>query len=139
MGLDNGVTLKTRRKLNFEEIPEGLEGRFSDAERDEKGFYSYGICYWRKWRPMRNYLIRVMTGDSEGNDYYELSSSDISNLIQYEFNCLLEPANWEQLGSIFEFSAMAGTIAIDIAVLSWVRNYLREHNNEGYLEFYDSY
>lgn len=132
MGLDNGIILKTKNKI--ENIPEYI--KISEINYDnDKNFYSYDICYWRKCWNIRNKIFIIAKNSVDGG-IGELTISDIETIKNILFEFLCNGENWD--GSIWEFGEMIPQLAQDIVNLSWLTNYLK-NNSKSYSYFYDSY
>ena len=88
MGLDNGIRLITHRPLDKEVIPREFWDRVSLAEDEDKpemhksyqleykNDYDYELCYWRKWWPLRNWIMDRFAKDPEAY-ITELSTADV--------------------------------------------------------------
>lgn len=143
MGLDNGIWLVTRNKIDKDILPEYISIKYDDwATKGYNNGYYYDLCYWRKCYNIRKIIFDIIEEDSGiGGDIYELENNHINKLIEAEISYLCNPSKWEEDYSygktIWEFNSILGHLAQDIATLSWVLEY--KENNNIKLIFYDSY
>lgn len=144
MGLDNGIWLVTRNKLDEDALPEYISIEYDDwATKEYNNGYYYSLCYWRKCHNIRQIIFEILEEDPNiGNENYILENNHINQLIAAEIYYLCKPNKWEEDydegRTIWEFNSMLRQLANDIATLSWVLEYKENHSNIK-LIFYDSY
>lgn len=142
MGLDNGITLITREKLNLEDWeikPEYITVEFDEwgTEDSNKG-YVYDICYWRKCWNVRSDILEILNAGQEGGVYRIETVGQVLDIREALVQYLLNPERWSD--SIWSMDEMAPHLAQDIMNLGWLANYMKEHKGEKFvIEFYDSY
>lgn len=147
MGLDNGIILRVKGKINPDaailKIP-GIEETDWNGGIPEPGFTYYDICYWRKCPNIRNILLESTEESPQNseNGYFIMSADDI----RYFFNeliTLLEngPDNWEDKGSCFwSFEDMVPNLAWDLVRLGALMRFVKgEGAGKCEVRFYDSY
>ena len=142
MGLDNGITLITRQKINENNIPPyiHLEKDEWDDEHKSNG-YHYDICYWRKCWNIRNIVFDL--DDINGIDCgtFELEIKHIIELrekfIEYLFDIQKWQDDYEDGRTIWDADDMIPHLAQDIVTLKWLAEYMIKHRVK--VEFYDSY
>lgn len=139
MGLDNGIVLYTKQKLEQKDLCAGVEFVL-DNKKDEKSFYSYDICYWRKCFGLRRSIVNCFDrlGILNENDTYELNTQAISDIITKLCSILAHPYEWDESDSIWTLNELSATFAIDIINLAWLQKFLLNHS-ASYAIFYDSY
>lgn len=144
MGLDNGIWLVTRNKIDEDTLPEYISIEYDDwATKEYNNGYYYNLCYWRKCSNIRQIIFDAIEEDSSiGNETYVLENNHINKLIEAEISYLCKPSKWEEdYGNgrtIWGFNSILIQLAYDIATLNWVLEYKENHNSIK-LIFYDSY
>lgn len=150
MGLDNGIRLVTHRPLDKEVIPREFWDRLSIAEDEDtpeihksyqmeyKNDYDYELCYWRKWWPLRNAIMAMLSAD-EDEYIIKLSRKDLQTIECELMQRLIHVDEWEEEGSIFSWEEMAECIAYDIAILEWFATTKEPSLAQAEFYFYDSY
>lgn len=142
MGLDNGITLTTRTKLDlndWEIKPDYITVEFDEwgTEDSNKG-YVYNICYWRKCWNVRSDILEILDAGRERGIYRIETVSQVLRIREALVNYLLYPERWGD--SIWSMDEMAPHLAQDIMNLGWLVDYMKEHKGEKFvIEFYDSY
>lgn len=142
MGLDNGITLTTRAKLDlndWEVKPDYITVEFDDwgTEESNKG-YVYNICYWRKCWDLRHEIVGILRAGQDGGIYRIESVEQVLQIRDVLIHYLLKPEDWSN--SIWSMDEMAPHLAQDIMNLGWLVDYMKEHKGEKFvIEFYDSY
>ena len=142
MGLENGITLIIREKLDLEDWgvkPEYVSITFDEwgTEESDKG-YVYDVCYWRKCWDVRSDIIKILNVGQGGGTYRIESVEQIFQIREALVNYLLCPEKWQD--SIWSMDEMAPHLARDIMNLGWLADYMKEHKGEKIVvEFYDSY
>lgn len=142
MGLDNGIVLVSKRKIDLNEFPNIIFDYYKyDAdcfeEKRDDGKYKYEVCYWRKFLPLRNSILGCI-GCRESNDSTtELSIDDLNEI--RNIICLnLFTLHNDSSGEYWDQSTVAQHYGIDLSVISWLMEFLEE-NPLAYCYFYDSY
>lgn len=135
MGLDNGIYLKQKGDFNKEEVPNHVKLEYYASEPDT----AY-VCYWRKCWNIRGAILDNLTGRENENYEYELSITDIDQIINVIVNYLDGTYDWDNDdgGSIWAFEEMIPKLAQDIINLGWLKSYLKTHP-QAVAYFYDSY
>lgn len=145
MGLDNGIVLATKHKINIEELPEYIK---IDADNwrekyDNSGYFYYDVCYWRKCWNIRSYILDFNNLDYDEEKYEYRLEKDHLILLQRKFtNYLCYINKWEEEymdgETIWEADVMINHLARDIINLGWLINFITEHPTSKVI-FYDSY
>jgi hypothetical protein len=140
MGLDNGIHLKTKNKIDlndWEITPDYVKIEFDEFSTKEynDGYY-YDICYWRKCWNIRHIILNIVGKENDGGIYEIDKPSQIQNIINEIIILLENMEEWEQ--SIWTAKEMIPHLAQDIVNLSWLKKYKVEHP-EAKIIFYDSY
>ena len=142
MGLDNGITLTTRKKLDLEDWE--IKPDYISIELDEWGTkdsdegYVYDICYWRKCWNIRGDIINILNAGQDGGVYRIETVKQVFQIRDALVDYLLHPEDW--CSSIWSIDEMAPHLARDIMNLGWLAKYMTEHAGEKFkVEFYDSY
>lgn len=130
MGLDNGIILRTKNKI--ENIPYYVDVQYSPVNEE------YTICYWRKCGTLRDEILTAI--DAEPDEYsFELSTGDVQNIIDVILSYFSDISYWDDVGnSIWNFKEMIPHFAQDIVNLEWLMDYMKD-NVAAVVEFYDSY
>ena len=143
MGLDNGIILKVKNKLDLEDWevkPDYVHISFDEwgTGWEEGKWYVYDICYWRKCWGLRGDILDILGGNDEGG-YYEIDTpAQLEQIQDTIIDYLKHPDMWEC--AIWSLEDMAESLAFDIIRLSWLINYMWKHKGEPFeIEFYDSY
>lgn len=140
MGLDNGITLRTR---NSEQVLSARREYTTiepyESEFNNDGWVNFEICYWRKCWGLRNRILAAISNTKEEEYEYDLTIKDLKEIRKVIFNILCEPDEWEEDGgSIWEFNDMIPHLARNIVNISWLIEFMEEHPNCN-VQFYDSY
>ena len=140
MGLDNGITLKTKYPIDVEDWeikPDYVVFPF-DAQKRKDGWYEYDICYWRKCWDVRGAIIDILDVPQEGGIYEIDKPSQVKKIREALIDFLRHPERWEQ--SIWSMDEYMECLAQQIVNLGWLHKYMKEHKGEPMkVEFYDSY
>ena len=144
MGLDNGIQLRVKGKINPEspllKVP-GVQGWDFCPMEEGNGYYNYDICYWRKCWNIRDMLFSCCSDSigREDNQSYELSVPELRDIRDRIYNIICAgPLDWED--SIWTFDEMIPHLAWDLVRITALIDYV-EHEGAGNAEvsFYDSY
>ena len=139
MGLDNGVHLIVKEKLDLDDwmiFPEWAKIEFDEysTEHYKDGYY-YDICYWRKCWDLRERLMSAIDGKDQSKSPID-KPSQIDGMIDEIIYYLKNPEEWDR--SIWELDEIVPILAQDIINLGWLKKYMEEHP-KARAEFYDSY
>lgn len=142
MGLDNGITLITRQKLNENNVPPYIHLKEDDwYDEYETSGYHYEICYWRKCWNIRNIVFDLDDINSIDCGMFELEIKHIVELRTKLIEYLLDIQKWqddyENGQTIWDADDMIPHLAQDIITLKWLAEYMTTHRTK--VEFYDSY
>jgi len=145
MGLDNGIVLATKHKINAEELPEYVK---IDADNwrekyDNSGYFYYDVCYWRKCWNIRGYVLNFSNLDYDDEKYEYRLEKDNLILLQHKLvNYLCYMNKWEEEymdgKTIWEADVMMNHLAREIVNLGWLIDFITEHPTSKVI-FYDSY
>ena len=139
MGLDNGIRLKSKTRIDF---PDYIQIDGQDFSDEHDGFpFTYDICYWRKCRNVRSAIFDIIDRDKDDDNQYvfDVTADDCRKIAEVFIEYLKNPESWDDENlSIWTFDEYKNHIADDIINLSWLSKVLCE-NNKCYAEFYDSY
>lgn len=136
MGLDNGIYVKQKGDFDKEEVPNYVVLEYYASEPDT----AY-VCYWRKCWNIRGFILDKINDVCDENKDYELSITNIDEIINIIVNYLDGTYNWDDDdfgGSIWTFEEMIPHFAQDIVNLGWLKSYLMTHP-QAVAYFYDSY
>lgn len=123
MGRDTGIELHTREPIGIYELPDYV--RHADE-----------LVYFRKCHSIARAIDRLLgVSLAEGGEVVEVPYNKIDGIIDVLVDTLKNPEDWD---SIWSFEEQAANIALSIAALSWVKQYLRD-NPGAYLTYYDSF
>ena len=142
MGLDNGITLITKSKLDFEDweiVPEYVNVTLDEwGTAHSKRGYEYDVCYWRKCWDIRADVLEILDAPQEGGVYRIDKPEQILDIRDALIEYLRNPEKWND--SIWSIDEYAPHLARDIMALGWLHDYMVEHAGENFIvEFYDSY
>ena len=145
MGLDNGIVLATKHKINIEELPEYVK---IDADNwrekyDNSGYFYYDVCYWRKCWNIRGYILDFNNLDYDDEKYEYRLEKDHLILLQRKFInylCYMNKSEEEYMDgeTIWEADVMINHLAREIVNLGWLIDFITEHPTSKVI-FYDSY
>lgn len=140
MGLDNGILLRVRGRIN-ENSPWYEKLRLnSDSVEEKNGFSVYDICYWRKCWNIREILFENCA-DTNGVDdcgSYTLTPEEIGAIRDALCDILRDgDAAWDD--SIWTFEEAMNFLPWDIVVLGQLMDFLQENAGKCEVFFYDSY
>ena len=145
MGLDNGIVLATKHKINLDALPDYLTveaDNWREKYDDYSGFFYYDICYWRKCWNIRSHILGLHPDCDKDNYEYRLENSHVKSLQQILINYLCDISKWEEEyeggETIWDADCMINHLARDVVNLGWLINFLKEHPTSRVL-FYDSY
>ena len=140
MGLDNGITLRSKSQISF---PMGVVPSHTFITREDDPWYEYDLCYWRKcWN------IRGEIADEFGDEFVDCGDTDLTPkgilaIRDRLYNMLIHPSRWNAdddiEGSIWEYDEIQDTLVRDIINLTWAAEALEKGEITGYVYFYDSY
>lgn len=139
MGLDNGIQLITKQKIDLDDweiVPDYVKIEFDDFFTKEynDGYY-YDICYWRKCWNIRHVILDIIEEDGDGR--YEIDKpSQIQTIMNNLIMFLEDMETWDN--SIWSAEEIIPHLAQDIVNLSWLKKYKQE-NPTAKISFYDSY
>ena len=140
MGLDNGIILRVRNKLNEDCPLLSVEGIEENKWRTD-GFHYYDICYWRKCWNIRDVLFSCCqdTEGKEDNCNYELTISELEDIRYQLYNIICKgPDHWGD--SIWDFEEAMNFLPWDIVRISALINFLKDEGaGRAEVYFYDSY
>ena len=138
MGLENGIQLVSKTKIDFddwEHVPDYIDVEFDeyDTNRYNDGYY-YNVCYWRKYQGIRESILDII--DEDGDGRFEIESKYLYKIQDVLYNVLRNPDEWRS--SIWSINEAARNIAQCIINLSWLADYINIHQGSKAI-FYDSY
>ena len=142
MGLDNGIQLITKQKIDLDDwdiMPEYVHIEFDEFNTNEyKDGYYYDICYWRKCSCIRNAILNNIFNEynSEGGIFEIDKSSQIEQIQDILIYHLLNPEAWRS--AIWTLDEACRNIAQCIINLTWLKNFMAEHVGIRII-FYDSF
>ena len=142
MGLDNGIRLIMRQKIDPKE--DILFNDFEKIDFDEfatneyKDGYYYDVCYWRKCWNIREMIFDILDADRNSlSEKYEIDKpSQIQEISDRLYKMLQNGEDWEN--SIWDFEDMITPLAYDIVNLAALKRIMTKYTNVK-VEFYDSY
>lgn len=144
MGLDNGIILRTRKRISEDNELLKVKGieQIHDIS-DDDGFFNYDICYWRRCWNIRSLLLDNCQKE-EDPGYYPMTIQNLINFRTAIFNTICAGAEaWDYgdyTGSVWSFDDMITSLAYDLVRLTALIKYLKEEGAglaEAYM--YDSY
>lgn len=138
IGLDNGLTLHTKKPVNF---PAEIDNYTWEFSAENYAFsYHYELCYWRKcWNIRREIGHALHAQDMEYVAKAWLTIADVKNIWR-AIQQLYSKRAWESGESIWTWSEIKDHLTRDLLILEWLISFMRQHEeNEYMVEFYDSY
>lgn len=145
MGLDNGIVLRVKGKIDPEDRILSIPGIEKDDwyEENRPGFTQYDICYWRKCWNIRDILF-VNCDDAIGKEdcgTYSLTIDELEAIRHSLYLTICEgPDAWNDGDqSIWDFEEAMNFLPWDLVRLSALINYMEENGGRCEAFFYDSY
>ena len=133
MGLDNGLILHSKEKIDF---PNEVHVR--DWGKVD-GCYYYSLCYWRKCWNIRREMAHIINAPLDYVAKYNLDITEVKNLWR-AINELNSKRAWENGDSFWSYDEMKDHLDKDLLALEWLIHFMRTRKEEDYVvEFYDSY
>ena len=142
MGLDNGIQLITKQKLDLDDqdiIPEYVHIEFDEFDTNKyKDGYYYNICYWRKCSCIRNSILNNIFNEynSAGGIFVIDKINQIEQIQDILIYHLLNPEQWRS--AIWTLDEACHNIAQCIINLAWLKEFIQMHIFNKVI-FYDSY
>lgn len=142
MGLDNGIQLITKQKLDLDDweiIPEYVHIEFDEFDTNHyKDGYYYNICYWRKCQCIRNAILNHVFNEknSAGGIFVIDKVNQIEQIQDILIYHLLNPEQWRS--AIWTLDEACHNIAQCIINLAWLKEFIQMHTFNKVI-FYDSY
>ena len=142
MGLDNGIQLITKQKLDLDDweiIPEYVHIEFDEFDTNKyKDGYYYNICYWRKCQCIRNAILNHVFNEknSAGGIFVIDKVNQIEQIQDILIYHLLNPEQWRS--AIWTLDEACHNIAQCIINLAWLKEFIQMHTFNKVI-FYDSY
>lgn len=142
MGLDNGIQLITKQKLDLDDweiMPDYIDIEFDefDTNRYKDGYY-YNICYWRKCQCIRNAILNHVFNEknSAGGIFVIDKINQIEQIQDILIYHLLNPEQWRS--AIWTLDEACRNIAQGIINLAWLKEFVQMHTFNKVI-FYDSF
>ena len=142
MGLDNGIQLITKQKLDLDDweiIPEYVHIEFDEFDTNKyKDGYYYNICYWRKCSCIRNSILNNIFNEynSAGGIFVIDKINQIEQIQDILIYYLLNPEQWRS--AIWTLDEACHNIAQCIINLAWLKEFIQMHTFNKVI-FYDSF
>ena len=142
MGLDNGIQLITKQKLDLDDweiIPEYVHIEFDEFDTNHyKDGYYYNICYWRKCQCIRNAILNHVFNEknSAGGIFVIDKVNQIEQIQDILIYHLLNPEQWRS--AIWTLDEACHNIAQCIINLAWLKEFIQMHTFNKVI-FYDSF
>ena len=142
MGLDNGIQLITKQKLDLDDwdiIPEYVHIEFDEFDTNKyKDGYYYNICYWRKCSCIRNSILNNIFNEynSAGGIFVIDKINQIEQIQDILIYHLLNPKQWRS--AIWTLDEACHNIAQCIINLAWLKEFIQMHTFNKVI-FYDSF
>lgn len=142
MGLDNGIQLITKQKLDLDDwdiIPEYVHIEFDEFDTNKyKDGYYYNICYWRKCSCIRNSILNNIFNEynSAGGQFVIDKTNQIEQIQDILIYHLLNPEQWRS--AIWTLDEACHNIAQCIINLAWLKEFIQMHTFNKVI-FYDSF
>lgn len=142
MGLDNGIQLITKQKLDLDDweiIPEYVHIEFDEFDTNKyKDGYYYNICYWRKCSCIRNSILNNIFNEynSAGGQFIIDKTNQIEQIQDILIYHLLNPEQWRS--AIWTLDEACHNIAQCIINLAWLKEFIQMHTFNKVI-FYDSF
>ena len=132
MGLDNGIVA---RGAHINKLPRFLNYPFEDV--NEKGLKEIHVCYWRKWWPFRNIVVRELSGTAGKEAYeFELTKKDLIWIRKLMKEYMLHPD--KGTGGYWEKATGRRTAKMWWINLFWIIKWWHLYPDTRFY-FYDSY
>lgn len=136
MGLDNGLILHSKEKVEFPQELNTINWVYED------GMYHYEICYWRKCWNIRREMAYIINAEFDYVAKYGLDIEEIKNLWR-AINDLNSKRSWETGDSFWTYEEIKNHLITDLLRLEWLISFMQIHkkelNEKIWVEFYDSY
>ena len=142
MGLDNGIQLITKQKLDLDDweiIPEYVHIEFDEFDTNKyKDGYYYNICYWRKCSCIRNSILNNIFNEynSAGGIFVIDKINQIEQIQDILIYHLLNLEQWRS--AIWTLDEACHNIAQCIINLAWLKEFIQMHTFNKVI-FYDSF
>lgn len=142
MGLDNGIQLITKQKLDLDDwdiIPEYVHIEFDEFDTNKyKDGYYYNICYWRKCSCIRDSILNNIFNEynSAGGQFIIDKTNQIEQIQDILIYHLLNPEQWRS--AIWTLDEACHNIAQCIINLAWLKEFIQMHTFNKVI-FYDSF
>lgn len=134
MGLDNGIILKSKVKIDETKLPFFMKETVSFDEKDKE--YSVTIAYYRKCYELRDKIMKAC--NCSDNETIELPRRSLIHIQKILMDYFSDYQSWDKEDSIWNFEEMIEHLAYDILRISWAIDYI-SNNSFCYCYFYDSY
>ena len=139
MGLDNGIRLITKQKLDLDDWqikPEYCKIEFDEFDINEyKNGYYYNVCYWRRHYNLRKDILKILKVGQEGGKYDVVTEKQFRQIQDAIIFYLKYPEEWDDY---FALEDCIYGLAQDIIDISWLIEYLKK-DKSARVEFYDSF
>ena len=133
MGLDNGIILKQKEKIE-DPFPPYIKIDLFDQTDDA---IEYEICYWRKCPGLRAKILSVIPpGEDDYAAEYELDTKTLEKIRDVIYEQLKNPEDW--WSPIWGFEEIVHHLARDIVNITWLIDHI-SNNTKSVAYFYDSY
>lgn len=138
IGLDNGITLKTKNKISY--FPWFVNYKYEDWNNEEGKSPELEILYYRKCWGIRGEINSLLHNTEQNGGIISIDSEDIPAIIKIIEKYLDRNYYDEHADSIWEYEEMFPHLIQDIKNLCWFKIWLSSNKNE-VIEcyWYDSY
>ena len=136
MGLDNGITLYSKKAIA---IPDEVQVLETSMSGPEFGF-GYELCYWRKCWGLRREIAHALQATTEYVGKSWLTISDVKSIWRAITEVNSE-RTWEDGNNLWTYKEIKPNLERSLLALEWLVSFMREHEGEDWfmVEFYDSY
>lgn len=140
MGLDNGISIKTKNKdLKLPKWLKETEYPCYSIRGTKTDYVTYEVFYWRKCWDLRNTAIRLFECKSNGK--VRITSKNIhylDNIIKYYYFSIKGIKSWNTV-DMNDWGYSIKQAVINLYKLMWLHRFMNRHKNDCYIYFYDSY
>lgn len=139
MGLDNGIILHTKKKVEIP-FPLDLEGDLEPSFNGNE--YEYSICYWRNCWNIRAGVKNAFHLPPDDVNLEFLAVGDVKE-IWHVIHRLNKKKRWEHCDegdSIWTYKEIRDHLDNNLTALEWLIYVMRHMRSDEYrVKFYDSY
>lgn len=135
MGLDNGIILKSKNKVEFPSYVNIKDVTQWYPNKDN--CYYYEVAYWRKCWNVRSAIMSIIGAEEPSEGEFDVTSHKCLDIAADLILMMTDPNCWDEDESIWSWEEIKDSLFQQVINLKWIATHSDEYN--GYLYFYDSY